>query len=127
MNRLIFKIMTAMMLCVATSACSDGDEPIPDNYYVRYTAIGAPDQEMNVYFTTETGSSTLIQASMPDGKLQYVFGPVGKGFTAGVTASYAGGGPVWFLSIEVAKGSDPFVLKRKGYANSSYSLEYTIE
>lgn len=127
MNKLIVKIMTVLMLCVVMSACSDSDEPISDNYYVRYTALGVPDQVMNVYFTDETGSSTLIQASMPDGKLQYIFGPVDKGFTAGVTASYAAGGPVWFLSIEVAKGSEPFVLKRKGYAGSSYSLEYTIE
>ena len=106
------------------TGCNHDDEPIAD-YYVRYTAIALPNTDVSMSFSTEPGKHKMIQTSMPDGKFQYSVGPVNKGFKAKLVVSYDAGGPVGFLSIEVAKGSEPFVLKRSG-ANF-YDMEYIIE
>ena len=106
------------------TGCNHEDEPITD-YYVRYTAIAAPNTDVRMSFTTEPGESKLIQTSMPDGKFQYSVGPVKKGFEAKLVVSYDAGGAVDFLTIEVAQGSEPFVLKKSG--TNFISLEYIIE
>ena len=106
------------------TGCNHDDEPGVD-YYVRYTAIAKPNADVRMSFSTEPGKSKLIQAAMPDGKFQYSVGPVNKGFKANLVVSYEAGGAVDFLSIEVAKGSEPFVLKRSG--SNYYDLEYIIE
>ena len=106
------------------TGCNHNDEPISD-YYVRYTAIAKPNANVRMSFSTEPGKYKLIQTSMPDGKFQYSVGPVNKGFKADLVVSYEGGGSVEFISIEVAKGPEPFVLKKSG--TNFYDLEYIVE
>ena len=106
------------------TGCKNEDEPVVD-YYVRYTAIASPNTDVSMSFSTEPDKSKRIQSSMPDGKFQYCVGPVNKGFKAELVVSYEAGGAVDFLSIEVAKGAEPFVLKKSG--KNFISLEYTIE
>ncbi|MDE5904923.1 hypothetical protein [Duncaniella sp.] len=122
MKKLIIPFL--FIACLILTACNHDDEPIMD-YYVRYTAIAKPNAVISMSFSNEPGKSEFIQTSMPDGKFQYSVGPVNKGFKANLVVSYDGGGPVEFLSIEVAKGSEPFVLKRSG--TKYFDLEYIIE
>lgn len=110
--------------CLTLIGCNHDDEPTLD-YYVRYTAIAQPNEKVSMGFSSEPGKSKLIQTSMPDGKFQYCVGPVHKGFKADLVVSYDAGGAVEYLSIEVAKGSEPFVLKKSG--SNFWDLEYTIE
>ena len=117
-------IIVLFMAGLILTGCNHDDEPRID-YYVRYTAIAKPNTDVRMSFSTEPGKSKLIQAAMPDGKFQYSVGPVNKGFKANLVVSYEAGGAVDFLSIEVAKGSEPFVLKRSG--SNYYDLEYIIE
>lgn len=115
-----------LVFSVSVVAC-DNDEPqsAGERYYVRYTAIADPERQIDMYFTDENGNNTLIQSSRPDGKFEYCVGPVSKGFNAELVASYSDGGAVLFLSIEVANGSEPFVLKKRG--SNYYNLKYVIE
>ncbi len=115
-----------LVFCVSVVAC-DNDEPLSagERYYVRYTAIAEPDRQIDMNFTDENGNNTLIQSSRPDGKFEYSVGPVSKGFNANLVVSYSDGGAVSFLSIEVAIGAEPFVMKKRG--NNYYSLKYVIE
>ncbi len=107
------------------SSCSHHDEPSED-YYVRYTAIAQPNSKIRMSFRNESGENTYIDASMPDGKFQYCVGPVKVGFEAKLRASYYdAGGYTDYLSIEVANGCGPFVLKDHGTNISG--LIYTIE
>lgn len=115
-----------LVFAVNFVACS-GDEPQYDEqcYYVRYTAIAQPDRQIDMHFANEDGDYTLIQSSRHDGKFEYCVGPVAKGFVANLVVSYSDGGAVSFLSIEVARGPEPFVLKKKG--TDYFSLEYVVE
>ena len=105
----IFRLLLLLSVSSVFIAC-DGDEP-ESEYYVRYTAIAEPLKEVNMYFT--------------DGKFQYCIGPVKRGFKAGLTVSYVTGGAVSFLSIEVAKDTEPFVIKSQG--TNYFTQKYTIE
>ncbi len=124
----IYLIFTTLMITTLASllltGCSKDDEPAQD-YYVRYTAIARPNTQVNMNFTKENGKNTLIQAAMPDGKFQYSVGPVKKGFEARLVVSYSEGGSVDYLSIEVAQGAEPFVLKK--HTSNGFDLIYTIE
>ena len=114
-----------IIVCLFLSGCSHDDEPSVE-YYVRYTAIASPNTKVRMYFTNETGENTHVNASMPDGKFQYCVGPVKRGFKASLSVSYYEyGGYADYLSIEVAKGSGPFVLK--GNCSNISGLNYTIE
>ncbi len=132
MKTIQFKTILAILFMATFSVfalflvgCNPDDEPSAI-YYVRYTAIARPNTKVRMYFSNETGENTHIDASMPDGKFQYCMGPVKRGFKAELGASYYNeGGYVNFLSIEVAKGSDPFVLKEKCTYTSG--LNHTIE
>ncbi len=107
------------------SGCAHDDEPDME-YYVRYTAIARPNTKVRMYFSNETGENSHVDASMPDGKFQYCVGPVKVGFEAKLGLSYYNtGGYADYLSIEVAKGSGPFVLKDNDTGISG--LNYTIE
>lgn len=125
--RLVLRLLVLLFISAGIAAC-DSDEPstdISERYYVRYTALVDSDRMVDMYFTDTDGESTLVQTKAPDGRLQYSVGPVPPGFTADLTVSYNTGGAVSFLSIEVAKGSEPFVLKAKG--QNYYSLKYIVE
>ena len=117
-------VTVLFIACAILTGCNHDDEPTMD-YYVRYTAIARPNEKVNMNFTSEPGKSKHIQTAMPDGKFQYCVGPVHKGFKADLVVSYDAGGSVEYLSIEVAKGSEPFVLKKSG--SHFFDLEYTIE
>lgn len=111
--------------CLFLSGCDHDDEPAGE-YYVRYTAICQPDVKVRMYFSNESSEMSNVNASMPDGKFQYCVGPVKKGFKAELFVSYYDeGGYADFLSIEVAQGSGPFVLKEQ--ASNLSGLHYTIE
>ncbi len=119
----IFRLLLLLSVSSVFIAC-DSDEP-ESEYYVRYTAIAEPLKEVNMYFTDVTGDNTYLKAAMPDGKFQYCIGPVKRGFKAGLTVSYVTGGAVSFLSIEVAKDTEPFVIKSQG--TNYFTQKYTIE
>ena len=121
-NLIITTVVFAV--CIFLTGCNSDDEPAAD-YYVRYTAIAKPNATVSMSFSSEAGKARYIQTSMPDGKFQYCVGPVRKGFKADIVVSYDAGGPVDYLSIEVAQGAMPFVLKKSG--TNYYDLEYTIE
>ncbi|MDE7346146.1 MAG: hypothetical protein K2N48_05350 [Muribaculaceae bacterium] len=107
------------------TGCNHDDEPVVD-YYVRYTAIAKPNAKVRMYFRNETSENSHVDASMPDGKFQYCVGPVKRGFEAVLGASYYdAGGYADYLSIEVAIGSAPFVLKKNGTNTSG--LLYVLE
>lgn len=122
MKRLIVAIIFTS--CLFLTGCHHDDEPAVD-YYVRYTAIALPNTDVRMSFSNEPGNYKLIQTSMPDGKFQYCVGPVNKGFKADMVVSYEAGGPVDYLSLEVARGAEPFVLKK--HTTNGYDLEYIIE
>lgn len=107
------------------AGCDKGDAEPERDYYVRYTAIAEPNRMVNMYFSNETGNNTGIHTAMPDGKFQYSVGPVMKGFKAELVVSYEDVGAVDFLSIEVARGAEPFVLKKSG--SDYFSLYDVVE
>lgn len=123
MKNLIIPIL--FIACLILTACNHDDEPIMD-YYVRYTAIAKPNAKVRLYFRNETGDNSYVATSMPDGKFQYCVGPVKRGFEAELGASYYDvGGYADYLSIEVAIGSAPFVLKKNVTFTSG--LDYVLE
>lgn len=123
MKKLLLQSLLIISLFI-TGCSRDDDEPTLE-YYVRYTAISRPNESVTMYFKNVDGNNSFVQASMPDGKFQYAVGPVQKGFEATMVVSYDAGGPVYNLSIEVARGAEPFVLKKFG--TDYFSLYYTIE
>lgn len=119
----IFLLLTATLL-TAISCSSNDDEPSP-SYYVRYTAFSDPGREVSLYYRNADNDFTVIRTASPDGRFEYAAGPVSSGFDASVTASYTDGGAVRFLSIEVARQSEPFVLKRS--SSNAFNISYTVE
>lgn len=123
MKNLILSVLFVISLIL--TGCNHDDEPILD-YYVRYTVIAQPNVKLRMYFSNETGEDSHVDVSMPDGKFQYCVGPVKRGFEAELGASYYdAGGYADYLSIEVAIGSEPFVLK-KNDTNIS-GIHYVLE
>ncbi len=111
--------------CLFVTGCEEDDDM--EEYYVRYTAVAQPGRSVHMSFTNETGKTTSIRATMSDGKFQYAVGPVRRGFEAHLYVEYEeDGGPVDFISVEVAEEDRPFVLK-KSYSKNALGIDYKIE
>lgn len=129
MKKLLTAAASSLMLTALLSSCNEYNEYTYDEtacYYVRYTVTGIPDETYTIYYATEDDENQLMQRKSPDGQYTIVVGPVAKGFTADLTASNSDrGGAPSYMSIEVCRRSEPFVLKES--TSRSFSIEYTIK
>lgn len=122
--RKMLRQLVLLLCCGAGCVACNSDDASDDRYYVRYSVVGESDREVRMGFTDESGETSYVTIANREGCCRYAVGPVREGFEATLVASYTDGGTPDLLTIEVARGQEPFVLKAKG--NSHISLRYVV-
>lgn len=119
----IFSLVACVICGLTLAACSDDDEPLND-CYVRYTAYFQPDYFQKDFCYMDVNGEKTIQRWSRDNKIEVTVGPVPDGFEAELHATGGGYAAEW-LSIEVAHGSEPFVLCT--FQPNASSIFYTVK
>lgn len=115
-----------------------------NSYYVRYevAAKSLYFETAKIEVETETGKQTFNLTINPSSSTYFQllnctkvfseqFGPVEKGFNAGVNASIVDASYNSLVTLEVAiyvsRGDEPFVLKASNRGGSSCNVSYSID
>lgn len=120
-----FILFPIMLLAAGCNEGGGSDEPLFDEYYVRYTAtVAAPTDTIDVSYRMIDGHYTHVEKTFKDGKFEATIGPVIAGFEAKMVSSIRIDHDAPTLSIEVSKGTGPFVLKVT--REKAITLSYTV-
>ena len=124
MMRKMLRQLVLLLCCGAGCVACNSDDASDDRYYVRYSVVGESEREVRMGFTDESGETSYVTVVPREGSCRYAVGPVREGIEATLVASYTDGGAPDLLTIEVARGQEPFVLNAKG--NNHISLRYVV-
>ena len=125
MKNILYLLFTLFIF----TACKDSDESTPQaSYFVKYEVVSENYMgriEQTVSFTkADGGTQTVTLRATSKHNYSVIEGAFAKGTTVNLRVSAASRNA---LSIHVAKGSEPFVLKAYREGSNVYALSYTID
>lgn len=125
LGKYIFPLLLTSVMLLTTAGCNkSSDEPVVDEYLVRYTATFEPGRQIDISYRNSDNKIVRVQRECPDGSFQATVGPVFAGFNADIVMSQTIGMESGTLSIEVSRNSGPFVMKAS--RDHAVTLEYNV-